>query len=192
MAFIRWSGVRPLIDEHSRATARRVTSCRVLTTTYTDSTEQRALDALRDAGAEVRVSYDTTQTRLHAKAWIFHRVTGYSTAYIGSSNLTHSAPGDGPRVERADFRARGTRDALEKMVAVFESYWESGDVRAVRPRGVRRAHRAADGRAIACSEPGRDRARAPSRRGCSSSSRSPASGGTTATCSSRPRAPARR
>ena len=64
---------------------------RVLTTTYTNSTEQRALDELRRIGADVRVSYDTTMTRLHAKAWIFHRSGEYSTAYVGSSNLTHSA-----------------------------------------------------------------------------------------------------
>jgi hypothetical protein len=42
---------------------------RLLTTTYTGSTEGRALDALADLGAEVRVSYDTASTRLHAKAW---------------------------------------------------------------------------------------------------------------------------
>ena len=64
---------------------------RVLTTTYTNSTEQRALDELSALGADVRVSYDVTMTRLHAKAWIFHRHEGYSTAYVGSSNLTHSA-----------------------------------------------------------------------------------------------------
>ena len=64
---------------------------RVLTTTYTNSTEQRALDELARLGAEIKVSYDTSSTRLHAKAWIFHRESGYSTAYIGSSNLTHSA-----------------------------------------------------------------------------------------------------
>ena len=31
------------------------------------------LDLLREAGADVRVSYDTDSTRLHAKAWLFHR-----------------------------------------------------------------------------------------------------------------------
>ncbi len=46
---------------------------RVLTTTYTGSTEQAALGQLVDLGADVRVSYDLSTTRLHAKAWVFHR-----------------------------------------------------------------------------------------------------------------------
>ena len=90
MAFVRWSGVRPLIDALRRH-CEAGKPLRVLTTTYTNSTEQRALDELERLGAEIKVSYDTSSTRLHAKAWIFHRESGYSTAYIGSSNLTHSA-----------------------------------------------------------------------------------------------------
>ena len=62
-----------------------------MTTTYTGTTEQRALDELTDAGAEVLVSYDRTGTRLHAKAWLFRRDSGFTTVYIGSSNLTQPA-----------------------------------------------------------------------------------------------------
>jgi len=90
MAFIRFSGVRSLLDvlrRHCRAGK----ALQILTTTYTNSTEQRALDVLTELGAVVRVSYDTSSTRLHAKAWVFHRSSGYSTAYVGSSNLTHMA-----------------------------------------------------------------------------------------------------
>ena len=72
MAFIRRSGIAPLLDA-LRAHCEAGRALRVLTTTYTGSTEARALDALRDLGADVRVSYDTTTTRLHAKAWLFHR-----------------------------------------------------------------------------------------------------------------------
>ena len=37
---------------------------RVLTTTYTGSTERSALELLRELGADVRVSYDVSTTRL--------------------------------------------------------------------------------------------------------------------------------
>ncbi len=125
MAFIRFSGVRSLVDVLRRhCHAGRV--LRVLTTTYTNSTEQRALDALAELGADVRVSYDTSSTRLHAKAWIFHRATGYSTAYLGSSNLTHMAQVTGLEW---NVRLSGVRnpDAVAKMAAVFTSYWASTD-----------------------------------------------------------------
>src|SRR5581483_5063647 len=90
MAFIRRSGIAPLLPG-LRAHCSAGRNLRVLTTTYTGSTEARALDELQDVGAEIRVSYDTTGTRLHAKAWLLHRESRFSTAYIGSSNLTHSA-----------------------------------------------------------------------------------------------------
>ena len=125
MAFIRFSGIRSLLDvlrRHCRAGK----ALKVLTTTYTNSTEQRALDALTELGAEVRVSYDTSSTRLHAKAWIFHRSSGYSTAYVGSSNLTHMAQVTGLEW---NVRISGARnpDAVAKMAAVFTSYWASRD-----------------------------------------------------------------
>ncbi len=82
-------------DRPSARPAPRRKQLRVLTRTYTGSTEAKALDQLCALGAEVRVAYDTTSTRLHAKAWHFHRDSGFTTAYIGSSNLTHSAQVDG-------------------------------------------------------------------------------------------------
>jgi hypothetical protein len=87
MAFIRRTGIRPMI-EALRTHCEQGHPLRVLTTSYTGSTELAALDQLAKLGAEIRVSYDTTTSRLHAKAWLFHRESGFSTAYIGSSNLT--------------------------------------------------------------------------------------------------------
>ena len=125
MAFIRRSGIAPLL-EALRVHCQCGRALRVLTTTYTGSTEGRALDSLQDLGAEVRVSYDTSTTRLHAKAWLFHRRSGFSTAYIGSSNLTHSAQISGLEW---NVRVSGARnpDVIEKVAAVFESYWNGGD-----------------------------------------------------------------
>ena len=90
MAFIRRSGINPLLASLRRH-CERGRPLRALTTVYTGSTERAAIEQLTELGADVRVSYDTTTTRLHAKAWIFHRRSGFSTAYVGSSNLTHSA-----------------------------------------------------------------------------------------------------
>ncbi len=125
MAFIRRTGIQPLLDAlaRHRAAGRPL---RVLTTVYTGSTEAGALDALHALGADIRVSYDESTTRLHAKAWLFHRSSGFSTAYIGSSNLTHSAQVSGLEWNVRASEARN-RTIVDKVRAVFESYWESGD-----------------------------------------------------------------
>ena len=125
MAFVRFSGIRPLLDGLRRHTASG-RAVRLLTTIYTGSTEAVALDALVDAGAAVRVSYDTGHTRLHAKAWLFHRNSGFSTAYIGSSNLTQMAQVDGLEWNVRVSTARNP-DVVDKVRAVFESYWQDDD-----------------------------------------------------------------
>lgn len=125
MAFIRRSGITPF-RERIRRHCEAGRAFRVLTTTYTGSTEAEALDLLRELGADVRVSYDTSATRLHAKAWLFHRDSGFSTAYVGSSNLTHSAQVSGLEW---NVRVSGARNRaiIDKIAAVFDSYWEQQD-----------------------------------------------------------------
>lgn len=125
MAFIRRTGINPLIEVLGRH-VQDGKPLRVLTTAYTGSTEAEALEALIKLGAQVRVSYDTTSTRLHAKAWLFHRDSGYSTAYVGSSNLTHSAQVTGLEWNVRVSAARN-RAVIEKIGAVFESYWQQAD-----------------------------------------------------------------
>ncbi len=124
-AFIKWSGLR-LMQEPLAAYLQSGRSLRVLTTVYMGATDRRALDWLVDQGAEVRVSYDTRRTRLHAKAWLFHRRSGYSTAYIGSSNLSTAALQDG--LEWNVRLAEVDNDSiLRKFQAAFDSYWEEGE-----------------------------------------------------------------
>ena len=125
MAFIRRSGLAPLRDKLRRH-VESGRSLRVLTTAYTGSTEPEAIELLLDLGADVRVSYDISSTRLHAKAWLFHRHSGFSTAYVGSSNLTHSAQVDGLEW---NVRVSGARNriVIEKIAAVFETYWQQAD-----------------------------------------------------------------
>jgi superfamily II DNA or RNA helicase/HKD family nuclease len=121
IAFIRFAGIRILIDPLRRLTQRGV-PLRVITTTYLGSTERRALDELRDLGAEVKVSYDTRSTRLHAKAWLLHRDSGYSTAFIGSSNLSRAALLDGLEWNVRLAQAHAPT-VIEKVAATFEAYW---------------------------------------------------------------------
>ena len=125
MAFIRRSGINPLLSSLRRH-CERSHPLRFLTTIYTGSTERDALEQLKDIGAQVRISYDVSTTRLHAKAWIFHRRSGFSTAYVGSSNLTHSAQLTGLEWNVRASSARNP-DILAKFEAVFESYWQSAD-----------------------------------------------------------------
>lgn len=121
IAFVRFTGLRILLPP-LRLLAERGVPIRVITTTYLGSTERRALDELCSLGAEVRVSYDTRSTRLHAKAWLLHRRSGYSTAYIGSSNLSRAALLDGLEwnVRLAEAHAPAV---IDKIAATFEAYW---------------------------------------------------------------------
>jgi HKD family nuclease len=125
MAFVRWTGVRDLLEPLERHCANG-RALRVLTTVYTGSTETRALQALEKLGAEIRVSYDTGSTRLHAKAWMFERRSGFSTAYIGSSNLTYSAQSTGLEWNLRIAEARNPA-IVAKFRAVFDSYWANPD-----------------------------------------------------------------
>ena len=113
-----------MLEDQLRAHCLAGRPLRVITTVYTGSTERKALDWLVAIGAQVKVSYDTQSTRLHAKAWMFRRATGYSTAYIGSSNLSKSALLDG-----VEWNVRLSEvtspDILEKFDATFNSYWQS-------------------------------------------------------------------
>ncbi|MBA3821467.1 MAG: DEAD/DEAH box helicase family protein, partial [Deltaproteobacteria bacterium] len=123
IAFVTVGGVRAIqgaLHDFARGAAPKL---RLLTTTFTGTTEVPALDTFaRLPGAEVRVSYDTRRTRLHAKAWLFRRRTGLTTAYIGSANLTSTALGTGQewmvKVCAADLP-----HVIEQFEGTFETLW---------------------------------------------------------------------
>jgi superfamily II DNA or RNA helicase/HKD family nuclease len=119
-AFMVWEGwreLRPSLLAHLAAGR----TLRVLTTTYRGVTEARVLDDLVAHGASVRVSYRSDATRLHAKAWIFHRDSGFGTAYVGSSNLSRTALISGlewnVRLSQIENRA-----VFGELGAAFEGY----------------------------------------------------------------------
>ena len=122
-AFVIWTGVRHLRDSIADVVSRggRV---RVITTTYMGTTEKRAVDELFNIGAQVRVAMDARTTKLHAKAWLLERASGLTTAFVGSSNLSHSALFDG-----LEWNVRlSSMDAvhvIDRVRMMFESHWAS-------------------------------------------------------------------
>ncbi|MBG0738543.1 DUF3427 domain-containing protein [Paeniglutamicibacter antarcticus] len=122
-AFIRWTGLR-LLEPALEELRGRGIRLRVLTSTYMGATERRAIDDLvTKYGAEVRINYETHATRLHAKAWLFRRSTGFDTAYVGSSNLSAAAMLDGLEWN-VRLSSVGTARLLQKFEITFDSYWE--------------------------------------------------------------------
>lgn len=122
-AFVRWTGIR-LLEPALEQLRDRGVKLRVITTTYMGATERRAIDELVNRyGAEVKISYETQATRLHAKAWLFRRNTGFETAYVGSSNLSQAALLDGLEWN-VRLSSVATPALLQKFEVTFDSYWE--------------------------------------------------------------------
>ena len=123
VSFIRWSAIRTLLPELKQFTNRRGTKLRVIATTYTRATQNKAIEELAKLPhTEVKINYETGHARLHAKSYYFYRKTGFSTAYIGSSNLSNPALAGGLEwnvkvTEKESF------DILKKFQVSFESYW---------------------------------------------------------------------
>ncbi|OIJ88068.1 DUF3427 domain-containing protein [Streptomyces colonosanans] len=122
-AFVKWHGIR-VLEDALRAAKERNVPIRVITTTYIGATDRYALDRLvREFGAEVKINYEIRSTRLHAKAWLFRRKTGFDTAYVGSSNLSKAALLDGLEWN-VRLSSVATPRVIDKFEATFDAYWE--------------------------------------------------------------------
>lgn len=135
VSFIRMTGLVPLmpaLEEFTHKHRNDAEPClRIATTTYMGVTEARAIEWLQKLpNTEVRVSYDTKNTRLHAKTYIFHRNTGFGSAYIGSSNISKVAMDNGLEWN-VKISQRELAHLWDATIASFESHWE--DARTFEP-----------------------------------------------------------
>ncbi len=121
-SFVKRSGVRKVLDR-VRSFVQGGGRMRVLSTTYLGASEVEALAELARHGVEVRISYDEETTRLHAKAWLFRRKTGFHTAYVGSSNLSHVAITEGLEWN-VRLCALDSPQVIERFGLLFDSYWD--------------------------------------------------------------------
>ncbi len=125
VSFLKLSGVNLIYDKLKRFCSESNHRLRIITTTYCGVTDAKAVERLAKLpNTEIRISYNTNIERLHAKSYIFERNSGFSTAYIGSSNLSKSAQTDG-----LEWNIRVTNvenpHIINAALATFDIYWNS-------------------------------------------------------------------
>lgn len=124
VSFIKNSGYRILLQGFKDLCDRMV-PVRIITTTYIGATDAECVEILaKYPNVQVKVSYDTKHTRLHAKAYSFYRESGFSTAYIGSSNMSDPAMSEG-----LEWNLKVTNQDMPHIIKAFEAefdgYWNN-------------------------------------------------------------------
>ena len=131
VSFIKFSGLRLIYDDLKEHTKSK--KLRIITTSYMGASDLKAIQELAKLpNTEVKVSYDTNRTRLHAKAYYFHRNTGFSTAYIGSSNLSQAALSEGTEwnMKVSEYTSA---EIINKYRVTFETYWNLNEFQIFNP-----------------------------------------------------------
>jgi superfamily II DNA or RNA helicase/HKD family nuclease len=126
VSFIKFKGII-IIERALEEFTQRGGQLRVITTTYMGASDYKAIKLLSKLeNTQVKISYNTGNERLHAKAYLFYRNTGYHTGYIGSSNFSRSALTDGLEWN-VKITTSEVSHIIDKFQKTFESYWLSGD-----------------------------------------------------------------
>ena len=87
----------------------------------TDLKAAEYLSSLKNT--QIKVSYNTNNERLHAKAYLFFRNTGFHTGYIGSSNISRSALTSGLEWN-VKITTKEVGHIIDKFQKTFETYWQ--------------------------------------------------------------------
>ncbi len=126
VSFIKWKGIR-ILEPELREFTSRGGKLRVITTTYMGATDYKAIELLSSLeNTEIKVSYNTGNERLHAKAYLFQRDSGFHTGYIGSSNFSRSALTDGLEWN-LKVTTKEISHIIDKFRKTFETYWQNSD-----------------------------------------------------------------
>ncbi|AYO58858.1 hypothetical protein CO230_04165 [Chryseobacterium sp. 6424] len=126
VSFIKWKAIVILRDAFQEFTSNGG-KLRIITTTYMGATDAKAVHELSKLpNTEVKVSYNNSNERLHAKAYLFFRNSGFHTGYIGSSNFSRSALTDGLEWN-VKVTTKEIPHIIDKFQKTFESYWNNAE-----------------------------------------------------------------
>jgi len=126
VSFIKWKGII-ILEKELREFTKRGGRLRVISTTYMGASDYKAIQLLSTLeNSEVKISYNTGNERLHAKAYLFYRNTGFHTAYIGSSNFSRSALTDGLEWN-IKVTTKEVSHIIDKFQKTFEVYWQNNE-----------------------------------------------------------------
>lgn len=126
VSFIKWSGIR-IFEKELRKFTSSGKKLKVITTTYMGATDHKAISFLASLpNTEIKISYNTSNERLHAKSYLFFRNSGFHTGYIGSSNISKSALTSGLEWNLKVTTAEISH-IIKKFEKTFETYWEDAE-----------------------------------------------------------------